>query len=492
MFLGLFGRRPSAPAAPGPQTLRTTLLAQLREHLDRGHLAAAEVCLEELREHFPEDSEVRQQEGGLQYQRGEFTLAENTFRGILEQHPGDAVALANLGQSLQVRGAFAEALPLFESALRIAPGLAFAKSNLAVACYALGQTRRAVTLCRELVAASPDDPSAHFALAESLLRLDQYGEGWAEYEWRMKEPGYQHYFRRYAQATWDGSEQPGKVVLIWPEQGFGDTLQFIRLALDAAARHASMRFIVDAPRALVRLMRNGLPSAHLPNLEVAPQGALPEFDLHVSVMSLPWRLGARLDANPVTGPYLRADTALVKDWRGRLDAALPAGSIRVGLAWAGNRREEFDVGGRAVDFRRSLPVELAAHLTDVPGCSFVSLQVGPRAGELADTNAHVADFSAHISDFADTAALMKCLDLVVSVDTAVVHLAGALGHPTWMLSRYDCCWRWGERATTAAWYPTLRPFYQDAPGDWRGVIERVGAALVEQVRDHARRVRAPT
>ncbi|MBL8379901.1 MAG: tetratricopeptide repeat protein [Burkholderiales bacterium] len=487
MLLGLFGRRRSAPAAPEHQSLRETLLAQLRDHLGRGHLAAAEVCLDELREHFPADPEVRQQEGGLCYQRGEFAQAEGIFRDILSKRPDDAVALANLGQSLQVRGAFAEAQPLFESALRIAPGLAFAKSNLAVACYALDQTSRAVTLCRELVAADPDDPSAHFALAEGLLRLGAYAEGWSEYEWRMREPGYQRYFRRYAQATWDGSEQTGKVVLIWPEQGFGDTLQFTRLAIAAAARHGSMRFIVDAPAALARLMRNGLADNRLPNLEVAPQGKLPEFDLHVSVMSLAWRLNARLDVNPVTGPYLRADPALVEEWQRRLDAALPAGRLRVGLAWAGNRREEFDAGGRAVDFRRSLPVEMAARLTGVPDCTFVSLQVGPRAGELTAIGAQVADFGSHIADFADTAALMQCLDLVVSVDTAVVHLAGALGRPAWMLSRYDCCWRWGERATTSPWYPSLRPYYQDAPGDWRGVIERVNAALHQHAREHALR-----
>jgi Flp pilus assembly protein TadD len=477
MPFGLFGPRPSTPAPGIDAGRRDAMLAQIREHVSRGHLAAAEVRLEELELAFPDDPEVQKESGVMLYQRGEFDAAQAVFRRVLAATPGDAVALANLGQTLQVRGSFAAAAPFFEAALRAAPGLSFARFNLAVACYALGDTGRAIALCRELVAADPDDPSAHIALGEALLRAGRWDEGWTEYEWRLREPGYQSYFRHYAQPVWDGPDHPGDTVLIWPEQGFGDTLQFARLALIAASRFPAMRFVLEAPTALARVLEAGLPDARLPNLAITRSGRLPAFERHISIMSLALRLRVALDAGPTGVPYLRADPALVDIWRARLDRVLPAGVPRIGLTWAGNRREQLDASGQAVDFRRSLPAPAAASLTAVPGCAFVSLQVGPRAGELAALGATLADFSAELKDFADTAALMQCLDLVVSVDTAVVHLAGALGRPTWMLSRFDCCWRWGERAPRAPWYPTLEAFYQDAPGDWSGVIDRVRAAL---------------
>ena len=480
MLFGLLGKH--APrTATGPADARTAsreaLLGQAREFLASRRMAAAEVVLDTLIERFPADAEVRNQLGVLYYSRGEFADAEVVFREASTLAPRYASALANLGQSLQVRGGFAEARPLFESALRIEPGHPQARFNLAVSCYALGDTSRAIAICRELIADAPHDASAHIALGESLLRVEQFDEGWREYEWRLREPDYQSFFRHYEEPMWDGFEHAGERLLIWPEQGFGDTLQFMRLAPVVAARFPRMQVMLEVPAAIYRLAQSSLSGPA--NLSLAESGKpVPSFNRHVSIMSLPALLRCRLTENPVSGPYLRPAAALVAGWRARVDIACANHAARkVGLVWAGNRREQLDAAGKAVDTRRSLAADMVAGFTRVPGCEFFSLQVGPRSAELAAHGVSIHDFTAGLKDFADTAALIEVMDLVITVDTAVAHLAGAMGKPVWMLSRHDCCWRWGTQRADIPWYPSVRPYYQPTPGVWEPVLRQVAHDL---------------
>ena len=477
MLFGLFGKR-AAKAPQGGGQAYEAMLAEARDLVARQHFAAAEVHYDRLRAQKPDDAVLANEAGIAAYQAGDFDRAEALFQAAWELAPAYPTALANIGQCQQVRGRFAAAIPMFERALEMDPGHRNARFNLAVASYAVGDSVRAAQICRELIATEPDDPSPHIALGECLLRDEEFEEGWAEYEWRLAAPEYQSFFRRYPQPRWDGSAVDGAVVLVWPEQGFGDTFQFMRLVVQAARDFPGMRFVLEVPSPMLGIAQSA--AAGLANLSMVATGSKePPFTHHISIMSLAYATGASLTRDPCPPPYLRPEPAAVAAWRPRV-AAFARGRLTVGLVWAGNRRTQLNASEQAVDVRRSIGAARLAGLLDVPGCAFYSLQVGTRAGELQGPPDVLCDWTAELKDFAATAALIACLDLVVSVDTAVAHMAGALGAPVWMLSRHDCCWRWGRRRASIPWYPGLRPFYQPAPGDWEGVMRDVGAALAER------------
>ena len=482
MLFGLFGRghrgTRSTMMSPNRRALEM-LLAEARAFAARRHFAAAEACFDRLVDSCPDDAQIRNELGVTRYAQGDFDGAEAAFRGALALAPQFPSALSNLGQSLQARSRFEEAMPLFEAALAIEPGNRDARFNLAVASFSIGNRARAAELCERLVAVDPDDAAAHVALGECQLGLGRFTDGWREYEWRRKVPEYLHMFRHYSQPEWDGADHPGARVLVWPEQGYGDTLQFMRLALLAARRHPAMHLILEVPPALFRLVR--LSCDVCANLTVvASDGPLPPFTHHASIMGLPYLFDADLGADPWPGPYLRVDPAAVAKWAPRVAAAAGA-ACKVGLVWSGNRRENLGASEQAVDARRSMGANLMAGILDVRGCVFFSLQVGVRSADMAKVGADIVDLTGELTDFADTAALLANLDLVITVDTSVAHLAGALGSRVWMLSRFDCCWRWGARAPNIAWYPALRPFYQPAPGAWEPVAAEVRASLEQFV-----------
>lgn len=485
MLFGILKRRLAGAGSSPPQLeSRQRLLEEARTLVSQGLNSAAEIRLEALAERFPRDAEIRNEFGILKYAQGDFSGAETAFRGAIEIAPNYASALANLGLSLQARGLFEQAAAKFESALHIEPGNLAAGFNLAIACAALGDRRRAVALCNSMIAVDPDEASTHLILGECLLALEDYESGWREYEWRLRVPGYASYFRSYLEPLWDGSEHPGGRLLFWAEQGYGDTIQFLRLARLVIERMPSMLVILDVPKPLAKLARVSF--GDCPNLTVVESGQpLPAFSCHRSIMSLAHLLQQTLNNNPVRGPYLRAEPQAAAQWARRVTEQ--AGSrLAVGLVWAGNSLEQLDAPGRTSDVRRSIGAELLAGLLTVPECVFFNLQVGARSGEMATLGCALADFTPELGDFADTAALVAGLDLVITVDTAVVHLAGALGKPVWMLSRFDCCWRWGERRTDVPWYPTLRAFYQPAPGVWEPVLGEVRRALVALVEQRAK------
>jgi hypothetical protein len=220
------------------------------------------------------------------------------------------------------------------------------------------------------------------------------------------------------------------------------------------------------------------------NISVLPSGAgAKDITHHCSIMSLARLMAIELSANPLDGPYLEALPADCERWRRRV-ADVSGRSLKVGLVWAGSRRSELDASEQAVDARRSVGAALMVELLDVPGCMFFSLQVGSRGSEMGDRGAALIDWTDDLVDFAETAALIANLDLVITVDTSVAHLAGGMGKPVWMLSRFDCCWRWGSRRTVIPWYPAMRTFYQPEPGLWRPVIGEVSWALEQLAASH--------
>jgi tetratricopeptide (TPR) repeat protein len=389
---------------------------------------------------------------------GRLDEAVACYRKAIEINPNYAEAHNNLAISAQRLGRMQEALACYHRAIEVSPNFPQTYSNLGTALQEQGRLQEAAVYYRKAIALKPDYPDAHNNLAMALLTQGDLAAGWAENEWRWKTPQMIKVRRDFPQPQWRGEPAAGRTLLIHAEQGYGDTLQFCRYAPLAAAR--GLRVILQVPRPLVRLLR-GLSGV---DLVVQDGEALPEFDLHCPMLSLPLAFGTVLASIPSAERYLFADTAQIEAQRTRL-AALGSKGRRVGLVWAGNARN-------IADHRRSLPADRLRPLFGVPGLGFFSLQKdGPAIPE------QLIDLMGGMADFADTAALIANLDLVISVDTAVAHLAAALGKPVWLLDRFDPCWRWLTGRTDSPWYPTLRLFRQSKPGDWDTVIAEVAAAL---------------
>ena len=356
-----------------------------------------------------------------------------------------------------------EAIAAFRKALRQVPGDVVASGNLASILKDTGALAEAEAIYREILHRYPDDATTHFNLALSLFLAEQFEEAWPEWAWRFRADD-KLLARPFTDPEWHGEPPLGRTLLVHAEQGIGSVLQFCRY-LDRLPTEA--RVVLQVHRPLVRLLSRFPCIAQVAELDADP----PHYDLRVPLMSLPLALGVTSKADAaMTRPYITVDEAEAARWRGCL-SGLPG--QRVVLVWAGNPER------MRMDRRRSIPAVLLAPLTQQPGVSFVSLQKGLAAAELAATPfaGKVYDPTEALADFADTAALIAELDLVIGVDTAVVHLAGALGKPVWLLNRADTCWRWGVGRTDSIWYPTLRQFRQTRSGEWGEVIERVAVAL---------------
>lgn len=387
----------------------------------------------------------------------------------LALQPDFMEAMNNRGVALQLLNRHADALEAHDQALMLRPDDADALNNRAAALLVLNRHAEALACHDRALALQPDFWEAHIDRAYGLLAMGDYAHGWAEHEWRWKMPALAAVRRDLPQPSWLGeSDCSGKTILLWAEQGFGDTIQFCRFVPLVAAR---AKVVLEVPRPLLRLL-SSLPGSS----QIIAQGQeRPPFDLHCPLMSLPLALGTVLETIPNEVPYLAANPADVPAWRQRMSGLT---GLRVGIVWAGNPWT-FDAGMRAVDQRRSCTLAQFAPLAAIPGIDLISLQKGAPAAQ-ARTPPHgmvVRDWTEHMHDFADTAALIEALDLVIGVDTSVVHVAGALGKPVWVLSRFDACWRWLIDREDSPWYPTARIFRQPQPGDWTSVMSRVAGEL---------------
>ena len=365
---------------------------------------------------------------------GDLAEARDCCRRALEERPNDLDIMTNLAIVLQFSGRYDEARAQYEHALSIVP----------------------------------DHLNALFNLSLLLLLQGEYPRGWTAYEsrWRlldMKKPP-------FAEPEWQGEDLHGKTVLLNAEQGFGDTIQALRYIPAVVARGARVALRIDRP--LVRL------AASLPgDLIITPTKARPPaFDLWCPLLTLPRILDTRIESIPADVPYLHVRSAIAERWRQRLSHLA---GLKIGLVWAGSPTH-------VNDFRRSIELERLEPLLGVNGTTFVSLQVGPRAADASKLPAGtITDVSAALTDFAETAGAILNLDLVIAADTAVVHLAGALGRPAWVMLPFSPDWRWLLDRGDSPWYPTLRLYRQPRPGDWSSVIARVAADLGEYAAAHA-------
>jgi hypothetical protein len=313
----------------------------------------------------------------------------------------------------------------------------------------------------------PDHGAARRSAAYCRLLMGDFAQGWMQHESRWEASDVVFRRRHADRPLWLGVEPvAGKTVLLHAEQGFGDTLQFCRYASLVAARGATV--VLEVPAAL----KTVLASLHGVSRVVSESDTQLPFDFQCPLMSLPLAFGTDLNTVPAETPYLRADADRVQTWKARLDEAGGRGRLRIGLAWSGNPHHKNDEN-------RSMSLATLAPLYGLDA-TFVSLQPDVRqddAGVLAQSG--ILDFRGELRDFADTAALMQALDLVISVDTSVAHLAGALGRPLWILLPRVPDWRWLLDREDSPWYPGARLFRQDRPGDWPVVIEHVAQALIQ-------------
>lgn len=400
---------------------------------------------------------------------GAATRAIVLQRRALRLQPDFPAALSGLGLSLTALDRPDEAAALHARAIALQPDFPGAQSNLGTAALALNRVEVAATAYRRAIRLAPGLPDPHRNLGITHLLQGRLAEGWPEYEWRLrcadsKTPA------ELPRPRWDGGPLGGKTILLHAEQGLGDVLQFARYVPLVAARGG--RVTLCAPQNLARLF------ASLEGVErFVPAGApVSGFDVHAPLLSLPLAFATTLDTVPAAVPYLHADAALTSAWGERLAAALglPGDGLRVGVVWGGSP-------GHGNDRNRSLSLAALAPLAAVPGVRLVSLQKGPPADQIRalPIGMQILDLSADITDFADTAAIMANLDLVVTVDTSVAHLAGALGRPVWVLLPFAPDWRWLLGREDSPWYPTMRLFRQPALGVWGPVIG--------QAADHLRR-----
>lgn len=437
-----------------------------------GDAAAAESLFQQAAAAAPDLAEAHANLGYLQDLRGARDAAEASYRRALVLAPHTVETLLNLGGLLAQRMQLGEAETCYRQALALQPDNAQLWSNLGALCANLHRDEEAESCCRHAIALAPERPKARFNLSYLLLRQGRYEEGWACFESR---DWYQALARRLVCPRWQGEPLAGQAVLLGYEAGHGDMIQFCRYAAELKARGAARVGLLCHP-ALKRLFATGLPAV---DAVIAFDEPLPErgWDVWTPLMSCPLHCQTRLDSVPAALPYLLSQPAWVDDWQAALAASVLPGRVRVGLAWKGNPRFDNDAD-RSLD-----GLEVLAPLWRVPGVSFVSLQKG--AGEdqarQPPLGQPLLDLGSQAQDFADLAAMVAGLDLVISVDTAVAHLAGALGKPCWlMLPWYQTDWRWLDERTDSPWYPgVMRLFRQREAGDWAPVVGQLAAALAE-------------
>ncbi len=381
--------------------------------------------------------------------RNEEALAE--YRKALQLDPDGEETWMEIGSVLRTLRRFDEAKHACRRAIELKPTAPLNHYNLGVVHLDLCEIDQAIACFRKAVEVKPTAPLPHWGLSLSLLVNGDYLEGWKEYEWRWECTDFYPPRRKFPQPEWDGSDPAGKTILIYSEQGLGDAIQFARYAPLVVRQGAKV--ILQCQPSMKRLFAT-LPGVH--GIHCAPDPD-PTFDAHCSLLSLPTILQTTLATIPSEIPYLFAEPSKVMRWKEKL-SAMP-GKLKIGIAWAGNPDHQRDQ-------ERSCGLLALAPLASVPDAALISLQKGPPASQAANPPAGMTlhDVSDQLQDFSDTAALVANLDLVISVDTSIVHLAGAMGRPVWTLLAFAPDWRWLLHRADTPWYPSMRLFRQPAPG----------------------------
>lgn len=394
----------------------------------------------------PDHAEALSNRGNVMFDLGRYDDAIAAFDAAFAANPGFADALTNKANTLFRIRRFDDAWAANQQALKVDPGYSRAWFGLGTILAERGENDAAIAHFDRALASWPENPDAHFNKSLCLLRKGDFENGLPAYEYRWKKKNFTSQPPSFTQPRWTGAEDlTGKTILLYCEQGFGDTIQFLRYIPHIRAA----KIVLEVQEPLLRLTQ-----ANFPDATVIPQGApLPDFDYHCAFMSLPLAMGVNID----NAPYLAATPR----------AMPPASKPRIGIVWAGRPTHRNDIN-------RSIPLpEFAAIFSD--DFDFISLQKD-RADNLSPYP-QVIDMGTGLHDFADTAQIIMALDLVVAVDTSVVHLAGALGKPVWVLVPAVPDWRWLLHRADSPWYPSMRLYRQPAQGDWQTPLTAIKADL---------------
>jgi tetratricopeptide (TPR) repeat protein len=430
---------------------------------EQGRLDDALECLQRALHRRPDLATGHYHMGLTLGRLGKWDAAAECYAQAVRLQPDHADAHNNLGGALEKLGRVDEAVVCYGRALQIRPDYAEAHNNRAAALTLLAQLEAALAAYDQAVSLRPDFAEARHSRAMIHLARGDYERGWPELEWRLRCPGDAP--PAFAKPRWDGSPLQGRTILLYAEQGLGDTIQFVRYAPLVKERGGTV--ILASQAALIRLL-TGCPGV---DQVVGRDGPLPEFDVHAPLLSLPGIFGTTAATVPAPVPYLSANPHLVAHWRRELTACAGSGR-RVAIVWQGNPRYQ-------ADHWRSAPLKAFAPLARLPGVQLFSLQKGPGVEQLRDFPATElgSRLDVDAGPFMDTAAVLKNLDLLISVDTATAHLAGALGVAVWLALSFAPHWVWMRGRVDSPWYPTARLFRQSQPGVWDDVFERMAAEL---------------
>jgi tetratricopeptide (TPR) repeat protein len=428
--------------------LKPTYVAALHNlglcHHKKRDLERAETCYRKVLALSPDHHPAHLDMGNTFLDRGDMPGMAAWYRKALELAPNDTEAFVNVGRMLRDQGQWEEALACYDKALQRDPG----------------------------------HVEAHFSRALIYLALGRFREGWKAYEWRLQISDWSKkaYPHRLRTPRWNGEPFVGRTLLVHHEQGFGDTLQFVRYLPMVKARGGTVVF--EVPGAL-KVLLMGIPGAD-DILELSPTGASRRaYDLHIPLLSLPGLFGTTLESIPAQVPYLAADPAKVSAWAKRIDGNL----FRIGIVWAASN-------WNAKLAEKSCPISHFLPLAETPGVQIVGLQKNPAANDLAAAAAAgIRNYGEEFADFSDTAAAIANLDLVISVDTAAAHLAGAMGKPVWVVLPCVADWRWLLNREDSPWYPAMRLYRQPRPRAWDDVFRQLAQDSKKAVEFHREHMR---
>lgn len=400
--------------------------------------------------------------------QGEFDAALSEFRRVVELSPGNLLARFRVGNVLQLEGQLDGAIAEYESILAIKHDSVGAEFNIGNVLRLQGKVREARVRYQRALQLQPESVDARWNLSLLDLLEGDYAAGWPLYETRHERPTPN--LRRFPKPQWKGEPLGGARILLHAEQGLGDTLQFLRYVPMVVA--AGGQVFIDVPQQICRL------AAQIPDVAavIATGEPVPDHELQCPLMSLPLAFQTTLDSIPSRVPYL---TVPEDAQRAAAQRTWPEHGLRAGLVW-GTTPRSFE------DSDRSIPLALFESMLSTKDTQFFSLQLGSQAAQLGAIQNQITDLSVAIADFADTAALVSHLDLVITVDTSVAHVAGALGKPTWVLLPFSSDWRWLTHREDSPWYPTVRLLRQQHPRNWAALLERVQSGLEQLARKPAR------
>jgi Flp pilus assembly protein TadD len=434
-------------------------------HQVQGQIDESVSCYEQALRLVPDFAEVHNNLALALPRQGRREEAVAHLREAIRCKPDYAEAYSNLGNALQDTGELDEAIASYRQAIKLDPSYAAPYNNMGNALRVAKRLPEAVSYYDEALQLEPGHAQVHLSRALARLEMGDFERGWPEYEWRLKCPEYA--VPTFRQPLWDGSPLHEGTILLYADHGLGDAIQFIRYA--RMVRDRGGQVIVASRRPTARL----LASCRGVDQVVVEGEDLPEHDVHAPLMSLPRIFGTTLADVPAEVPYLFADAALMDAWRSEV-ALLPG--FKVGIAWQGN--PEFQR-----DRQRSFQLALLAPVARLAGIRLISLQKGVGTEQLGAFSKQfaVTDLANRQPDFMETAAVLKSLDLVITPDTSLAHLAGALGVPVWTGLPFSSDWRWLMDRDDSPWYPTMRLFRQKRWGDWDEVFERMAGELERMV-----------